>query len=116
MKRANHFDVLRLAAAAAVAMLHLIDLTRLPTFERWLGWLPLQFGLPVFFVLSGYLVSMSWDLRPGWRPYVERRLRRIVPAYAVVVLVCAGGGVLLSTERWHAFLRAAAVCRHPGAK
>ena len=97
MKRANHFDILRLIAAAAVACLHLIDLTRLPTFERWLGWLPLQFGLPVFFVLSGYLVSMSWDLRPGWRPYIERRLRRIVPAYVVVVLVCAIAGVLFSS-------------------
>lgn len=112
MKRANHFDVLRLAAAAAVAMLHLIDLTRLPTFERWLGWLPLQFGLPVFFVLSGYLVSMSWDLRPGWRPYAERRLRRIVPAYAVVVLVCAVGGVLLSSEGWRDYFGAPAWWRH----
>lgn len=112
MKRANHFDVLRLAAAAAVAMLHLIDLTRLPTFERWLGWMPLQFGLPVFFVLSGYLVSMSWGLRPGWRPYLERRLRRIVPAYVVVVLVCAVGGVLLSTHGWQAYFSAPAWWRH----
>lgn len=112
MNRANHFDVLRLVAAAAVAMLHLIDLTRLPTFERWLGWLPLQFGLPVFFVLSGYLVSMSWGLRPGWRPYAQRRLRRIVPAYVVVVLVCAVGGVLLSTESWRAYFSAPAWWRH----
>ena len=112
MNRANHFDVLRLAAATAVAMLHLIDLTRQPTFERWLGWLPLQFGLPVFFVLSGYLVSMSWGQRPGWRPYIERRLRRIVPAYVAVVLVCAVGGVLLSTDGWRSYFGAPAWWRH----
>lgn len=112
MNRANHFDALRLVAAAAVALLHLIDLTRLPTFERSFGWLPLQFGLPVFFVLSGYLVSMSWDLRPGWRSYVERRLRRIVPGYALVVLGCAVAGVGWSTLAWSSYFTDPAWWRH----
>lgn len=97
MNRSNHFDVLRLVAAAAVALLHLVELVRDDRLTHALGWLPTQWGLPTFFVLSGYLVYMSWELRPGWSGYASRRLRRILPAYVTVVLVCAFAGAIFST-------------------
>lgn len=104
MNRANNFDVLRLLAAALVVLLHLVELSRVPVFGDVLGRLPLQWGLPTFFVLSGYLVYMSWDLHPGWRAYAGRRLRRIVPAYVFVVLVCAAGGLAFTALPWQKYV------------
>ena len=54
----------------------------------------LEVGVPIFFVLSGFLLFRPW-LRaaasgvppPSLRRYAFRRMRRIVPAYVVVVLI-----------------------------
>ncbi len=53
----------------------------------------LEIGVPIFFVLSGYLLFRPWvraaahgTQPPSLRRYVFRRVRRIAPAYLVVVL------------------------------
>lgn len=104
MSRQNNFDALRLLAAALVAVLHVVELSGEPVLRSALGWLPTQWGLPIFFILSGHLVFASWMQRPQWRDYLERRLRRILPAYVAVVMLCALGGGLLSSLGWWAYL------------
>ena len=54
----------------------------------------LEVGVPIFFVLSGFLLFRPWvraladgTPSPSLRRYAFRRIRRIVPAYLVVVLV-----------------------------
>lgn len=54
----------------------------------------LEVGVPVFFVLSGYLLFRPWVLSaergtpgPSVRRYARRRIRRIVPAYVITVLI-----------------------------
>ena len=54
----------------------------------------LEVGVPIFFVLSGFLLFRPWvraaahgTQPPSMRRYVFRRMRRIAPAYLVVVLV-----------------------------
>lgn len=53
----------------------------------------LDVGVPVFFVLSGYLLYTPFasallrdEPRPQLRPYLRRRLARIVPLYWVVIV------------------------------
>ena len=53
-------------------------------------------GVPVFFVLSGFLLSMPFwramatqQSMPNLRVYTQRRLARIVPEYYVCVIVVA---------------------------
>ena len=53
-----------------------------------------QFGVDVFFVLSGFLVVRSWSAlrrrRPGWdgvREFFRRRALRILPGFLVAVAV-----------------------------
>src|SRR6478672_6147076 len=54
----------------------------------------LEVGVPIFFVLSGFLLFRPWVQAaadgvtpPSLRRYVFRRVRRIAPAYLVVVLI-----------------------------
>src|SRR6516225_9138792 len=54
----------------------------------------LEIGVPIFFVLSGFLLFSPWvkaaangSTPPRVRRYVRRRVRRIMPAYVVIVLL-----------------------------
>ncbi|MEO8145274.1 MAG: acyltransferase, partial [Betaproteobacteria bacterium] len=49
-----------------------------------------------FFVISGYLVMMSYENSASLRDYGAKRVRRIYPAYAAVVLACALAGAFLT--------------------
>ncbi len=87
-------DGLRAVAVLAVALFH-----------GHLGLFPGGFvGVDVFFVISGYLITgiISAEIRAErfsiWRFY-ERRLRRIGPALAVVVLAVAVFTLLYKTPR-----------------
>jgi peptidoglycan/LPS O-acetylase OafA/YrhL len=113
MNRSNNFDLLRLLAAAGVVALHVADLSKEPALQ-FLAWADTKIALSTFFVISGYLVFMSADKTTSLRAYASKRLRRIVPAYAVVVLACAFLGCLITTaplvtyfgKAWWAYLAA----------
>ena len=86
---ANSFDLLRIVAALMVLFSHEFALTgrREPAIDNWqsIGGV----GLLIFFVMSGYLVTESWQRDPNvWR-FGIRRLLRIWPGLAVVVLLTA---------------------------
>ncbi len=97
----NNFDLLRLVAALQVVYFHIqfhmrTDMGALATPLRWvLG--PLT-GVPIFFVISGFLVSASFERNPDYRIYARKRIVRIFPALwvclAVTVAVLAGAGQL----------------------
>lgn len=77
-------DGLRAVAVFAIILFHIDP-----------RWLPGGFiGVDVFFVISGYLITtiLARDLCEGrftFRRFYERRIRRILPALWVLLLVCA---------------------------
>ncbi len=95
----NNFDLLRLLAAADVMALHVVDLTQIPALA-FLGWVDTRLALSTFFIISGYLVFQSFEQTPRLGIYIEKRARRIVPAYAVVILLSVVLGACLSTLPW----------------
>ena len=89
----NCFDILRYYLALVVFCTHFSVLTQAFTFD-WIT----SSGEAVsgFFCLSGFLVCLSYLKTPDLRTYVSKRLRRILPPYWFIVLLCAFGGVCLT--------------------
>ena len=90
LRRNNNFDALRIVAAAAVILGHASEL------RGHADEMPAVFGIPltqlavgVFFVISGYLISGSWERRPHLPRYLTNRVLRIIPGVSLVVVVSA---------------------------
>jgi peptidoglycan/LPS O-acetylase OafA/YrhL len=84
------FDVVRLAAALGVLASHAFPLRGDP--EPVLAATGISFGfwcVAVFFAVSGCLVFQSWIADPDPRRFLARRLLRLVPALAVLLLASA---------------------------
>jgi len=88
----NNFDFLRFAAASLVIVCHgyslMLGYDGLSLSEPFL--LLGDLGVAVFFVISGYLISASWEAEPAPRRFFWKRFLRIVPG-----LIAAIGFTLL---------------------
>lgn len=86
MKRNNSFDFLRLIAAVLVVYSHSFALTGHP--EPAIGGVTLgQLGLWIFFIISGYFISASWDQYPRFNVFFAKRILRIFPGLIVAILI-----------------------------
>lgn len=88
--RTNNFDLIRLIAALQVLAVHAIEhlgVDQLREVDVALAYLP---GVPVFFVISGFLISMSWERAPSLRQYLWNRALRIYPALWICLIFSIG--------------------------
>ncbi len=87
----NRFDLLRLVFASVVFIYHGTVLSALNVGGRsevWLGGLA-EVSIQGFFIVSGALVFGSLERSASVRDYAGKRVRRLYPAYAVVVVIPA---------------------------
>lgn len=93
----NNFNLLRLVFALMVVTYHGILLPGAPGLAAAEGWAAVlaEVGVQGFFVVSGYLVWSSLERSSSIRLYAEKRIRRLYPAYAAVVIACAALAVAL---------------------
>jgi len=108
--RVNNFDLVRLLAALQVAILHMIGYLQLSGATVGIVAFGLQLfpGVPVFFLISGVLISRSFEQSASVREYYRNRCLRIFPALwicllvTVAVLLACGVGVLgvAPTSAW----------------
>ena len=94
--RRNNFDLLRLVFASSVFFWHAYVLSQAPALQVFSHVFSANIAVKGFFVISGYLVMMSYENSSSIREYAGKRVRRIYPAYAAVVLVCAAAGTALT--------------------
>ena len=85
----NNFDLLRLLFAATVCLVHAYDLSGYPQLAWLARVLSPASALKGFFVVSGFLVFMSFERSSSLASYARKRIRRIYPAYFTVVMLCA---------------------------
>ena len=108
--RVNNFDLIRLLAALQVAFVHAFVHVRAPGFFTHMADVGLRLfpGVPIFFVVSGFLISKSYEHSDSLRDYFRKRCLRIYPGLwaclivTVGVMLVAGVGVIgtISTRDW----------------
>jgi len=82
----NNFDLLRIFAASQVLVCHTV--LHLHVFApQWLMKLIYAFpGVPIFFVISGFLISLSYERSSGLKSYCRNRVLRIYPGLWCCIL------------------------------
>lgn len=94
----NNFHLIRLLCAIVVCMYHASELSKFPA----LAWVPKvlspNIALNSFFIISGFLISLSHERSKSTAQFFKKRFFRIYPAYAFVVLSTAVFCFAISTE------------------
>lgn len=95
----NNFDLMRLILATSVVFLHFDHLAHNAEATAVLHHTNFISGRAVdaFFVISGFVVFMSFDCSRDLRKYAVSRFLRLYPAYLTVVLLVAALPFLLSS-------------------
>ncbi|ALR31480.1 MULTISPECIES: acyltransferase [Chryseobacterium] len=88
----NNFDFIRVLLAFIVFVGHLGTLSASKDLKI-LEHSPIEIAVFGFFVVSGFLIARSYDRSSSLKSYLKKRINRIVPAYLLVVFLCA---ILLS--------------------
>lgn len=76
----NNFDLIRLIAALQVVVVHGYEHFAIEGGRIIVNLISIFPGVPVFFVISGFLVSASWERNPVLLSYARNRILRIYPA------------------------------------
>lgn len=96
----NRFDFLRLLFASGVFVFHAVVLTNIwpdTHLESTLARMA-ELSIQGFFVISGALVFGSLQKSKSVGDYAEKRVRRLYPAYAVIILIPALISLLISGQ------------------
>ena len=85
----NNFDGLRLIFASMVVVFHIGLLSDEASLSWMATYVSSTFAVQCFFVVSGFLVFMSFETSSSLRRYFTKRAFRIFPAYFSVVILSA---------------------------
>lgn len=94
----NNLDLLRLIFASIVVLFHSSALTGLTALAPLGAYCNPRFAVRGFFVISGLLIYRSYTRSSTIRSYLEKRVRRIYPAYFAIVVGAAIVLPLLSRQ------------------
>ena len=93
LKKGNCFDFLRYFFAISLIIAHFCTLTNIDQFWFVTG----TTRVKAFFIMSGFLVFYSYIRREDLKDYIEKRIRRILPAYLIVIIFCFLLGSFITT-------------------
>ena len=88
-RKTNNFDFLRLLFALIVAIVHCAELSKAGFLSGIVKYLSSGVAVDAFFIISGFLIFMSYESSKSLSSYANKRLRRIFPGYVAVIIICA---------------------------
>lgn len=91
----NNFDLLRFLFASIVFFVHSYQLSGSADL-KFFSYLSSAIAVKSFFVISGFLIFMSYENSTSIKNYFLKRVRRIYPAYFVVIILSGLLGYFLS--------------------
>lgn len=94
----NNFDLLRFLFAGTVCLVHTCELSGYKELYILKTFLSSGVAVKSFFVLSGFLIFMSYERSESKKSYIKKRVRRIYPAYFTSIVMFAVFLALLSTN------------------
>ena len=94
----NNFDLLRLLFAGTVLLVHSYELSGFQQLGIIASILSSAVAVKAFFVVSGFLIFMSFERSETIASYAKKRIRRIYPAYFTVVMLCAISLIAVSSK------------------
>ncbi|WP_165453949.1 acyltransferase family protein [Hyunsoonleella flava] len=89
---------MRVLFASTVAIAHLIKLAQIPELQPYIHLFNARLAIDGFFIISGFLIAKSYERNKNFKIYIEKRIKRIVPAYFFVILFCGLSFSLISTN------------------
>lgn len=93
----NNFDTLRFLLAFTVFLVHASFLSGATSLQIIPRFLSSEFAVKSFFVVSGFLIFLSYENSHSLKDYLFKRLRRIYPGYVIVITASALLGFAIST-------------------
>ncbi|BBB25359.1 acyltransferase family protein [Amphritea japonica] len=104
MNKINCFDEVRFLLAFIVLIAHTSVLASAEQLDWITQYFDSGFAVKGFFAISGYLVTKSYFSSANWLEYLEKRVRRIYPAYVAVIIYCLVVGAITSTMQIDEFM------------
>jgi len=85
----NNFNLLRLLAALQVVYIHSVEHLKITNeiilmIKNIIAYFP---GVPIFFLISGYLITMSYEKNQNKYEYIRNRALRILPGLYVSFII-----------------------------
>ena len=99
-QRQNNFDLLRFLFAFVVFLVHAHVLSGEVGLSSLSKLLSSDIAVKSFFVVSGFLIFMSYENSRDTKSYFIKRARRIYPAYFAIVVICALLGAVFTALPW----------------
>ena len=89
--QSNNLDFLRLILASLVVIWHLSELTQNASIEKFASTFEFAASkaVPGFFIISGFLIYMSFEKSTSLGGYFWNRFLRIYPAYILLLVSCS---------------------------
>ena len=92
----NYFDEVRFILALIVLVAHTSALASAEQLNWFTKFFDSDFAVKGFFAISGYLVTKSYISSNNVIQYFEKRIRRVYPAYILVIAYCIFVGFITS--------------------
>lgn len=92
LNKDNCFDAIRYFFTISVFIVHFCYLNDIEVFWPISG----ATSVEVFFIISGFLIFYSHIEKKSIKYYIDKRIRRILPPYITVVILCTIAGIFMT--------------------
>lgn len=108
----NNFDLLRFLFAFIVFLVHAYVLSGAEPLSILSEVFSSEIAVKSFFVVSGFLIFMSYENSRSTRNYFIKRFKRIYPAYFFIIVGAAVMGGFLGTYPWQDYFSSSQTLRY----